>query len=125
MLWGDLTAWLLMDGRRMAKSPTENSLAYLRENGWTAEVVERWIPGANIRKDLWGFVDIVAIRGEKTLGVQTTSYSNVSARVRKIQESDMLPLVREAGWLIHVHGWAKGKKEGRRILWKHRIVDLS
>ena len=110
-----------------SKSPTENSLAYLRADGWTAEVVERWIPGANIRKDLFGFIDIVAVRGSETLGVQTTSNSNVPARVRKITESELLPVLREAGWLIHVHGWQKkpAVRGGKAQVWKLRTVDLS
>lgn len=109
------------------KSPTENSLAYLRTSGWDAEVVERWIPGANIRKDLFGFVDIVAVMGNQTLGVQTTSASNVSARVAKIKESEMLPKLREAGWMIHVHGWQKKPKDlgGKAMVWTLRTVDLS
>jgi hypothetical protein len=85
-----------------------------------AEVVEKWIPGANIRKDLWGWCDIVAIRDGETLAVQTTSYSNVSARAKKIAESDTIAEVRKAGWLIHIHGWHKVENR-----WKCRVVDIS
>jgi hypothetical protein len=101
-------------------SPTQRSLEKLRADGWRAEVVERWVPGANIRKDLWGWVDILALREGETLAVQTTSASNVAARVRKIEESDSLYDVRRAGWSIAVHGW---RKVGRA--WTCRVVDLS
>ncbi len=104
----------------MATSPTQRSLKLLREQGWTAEVVERWIPGANIRKDLFGFVDILAISGNETLAVQCTSYANVSSRVKKIAESDLVGIVRDAGWEIQVHGWRKPKHR-----WEVRIVDIS
>jgi len=105
----------------MARSPTQRSLDYLRKAGWHADVVERWIPGANIRRDLFGFVDIIALRGSETLAVQTTSASNVSARVRKITDHTALQAVREAGWTVHVHGWRKGAN-GR---WAVRVVDIS
>lgn len=90
-------------------SPTSRSLELLRAEGWIAEVVERWIPGANIRKDLFGFGDILCLREGQTMLVQTTSASNVSARIRKITESPYLPEVRKAGWFVEVQGWAKRK----------------
>jgi carbonic anhydrase len=104
----------------MAKSPTQLSLEQLRNDGWLAEVVEKWIPGANIRKDLWGWTDIVALRDSETLAVQTTSYSNISARVNKITESDTISQVRKAGWSIQVHGWRKVNNR-----WVVKVVDVS
>lgn len=102
-------------------SPTELTLRTLRDEGYTAQVVEHWVPGANIRRDLWGFVDVLAIRDGETLGVQCTSYSNVPARVKKITDSEHLPKVRDAGWRVEVHGWEKVKN--RWVL--RRRVDLS
>jgi hypothetical protein len=104
----------------LATSPTQLSLKKLREDGWLAEVVERWIPGANIRKDLWGWVDIVALKDGETLAVQTTSYSNMSARAKKIAESETVAEVRKANWSIQVHGWHK--KDNR---WAVKINDIS
>ncbi len=101
-------------------SPTVRSLALLREQGYTAEVVERWIPGANIRKDLFGFIDILALRGYEILGVQTTSASNMSARAKKIAEHENTPIVRKAEIRLEVHGW---KKVGNR--WQVKVLDVS
>lgn len=108
-------------------SPTQRSLAYLRAAGWTAEVVERWNPHARVRHDLFGFIDIMAVRGSETLAVQTTSGSGVSARLRKIAEQPRLADVRAAGWLVHVHGWRKVKlKRGAKTMrWACRVVDVS
>lgn len=102
-------------------SPTARTLAVLRERGYTAEVVERWIPGANIRRDLFGFIDVLGIRNNEVLGVQTTSDSHVAERIKKISESDNLAAVRKAGIAIHVHGWRKAAN-GR---WTLREVDVS
>lgn len=106
-------------------TPTQRSLKLLRERGWIAEVVERWIPGARIRKDLWTFADILCLHPDsgEILAVQTTSASNLSARVRKITDCDLTPIVRKCGIGIHVHGWAKPAK-GRRT-WACRERDLS
>jgi hypothetical protein len=102
-------------------SPTQRSLKYMRERGFHAEVVEKWIPGANIRKDLWGFVDIVCLGdGGPITVVQSTSASNLAARITKIAESPLVGRVRSAGIKILVHGWRKVK--GR---WQVREVDVS
>lgn len=85
------------------------------------ETVERWIPGANIRKDLFGFADLLAIRDQTVLAVQVTSRSNLAARIRKIGDSPLLGLVRKAGISIAAHGWGKDKA-GK---WTVTIRDLS
>lgn len=105
----------------MSLNPTQLSLRELKRDGWTAEKVERWNSHAGVMNDLWGFIDIVALRGDTTLGVQATSYSNVSARVKKIADSPLIAVVREANWQIEVWGWRKEK--GRWQL--ARRVDCS
>jgi len=104
----------------VAISPTQLTLKWLRDEGYLAEVCERWIPGANIRKDLWGWTDIVAIKDGETVAVQCTSWDNISSRVRKIEESDTVGPVRKANWSIWVIGWKK--KDNR---WVHKLVDIS
>lgn len=93
--------------RRSSVSPTQRSLALLREQGYLCEIVERWNPWAKIRQDLFGIGDILAIKDNETLMVQTTSRSNVNARVKKISESEVLPVILRAGWRVQVHGWGE------------------
>jgi hypothetical protein len=102
-------------------SPTQRSLKYMREKGFHAEVTEKWVPGANVRRDLFGFVDILCLGADGAIvGVQSTSDSNVAARITKIAESPLVDRVRKAGIRILVHGWKKVK--GR---WQVREVDVS
>lgn len=42
-------------------SPTRRALAECKRRGWTAQVVEKWIPHTRRRLDLFGVIDIVAI----------------------------------------------------------------
>ena len=104
----------------MTTSPTALTLRALRRDGYTAEVVEHWNPHARVRNDLFGVIDVLALKGAETLAVQATSDSNVSARVRKIAESEHIAAIREAGWTVVVHGWSK---KGRN--WVCRTVDCS
>lgn len=103
-------------------SPTQRSLKHLREMGCFAQITEKWNPFAKIRQDLFGVVDVLALGLDgSTIAVQTTSGSNVSARVRKIAEAPATPFMRKAGWKIIVHGWRKNAK-GK---WTLREVDCS
>ena len=88
-----------------SKSPTQRSLAHLRKEGYTVTITEHWNAFARRRVDLWGFCDLLALKPGETLCVQTTSLSNMSARVNKIAEHENTPKLRDAGWQIHVHGW--------------------
>jgi hypothetical protein len=102
-------------------TPTARSLAHLRTLGYVAEVVERWIPGANIRRDLFGFGDVLAIRAGEVLLVQATTGDHVAHRLAKIAASPLAAAVRESGIVIRVHGWRKNAA-GR---WTLREVDCS
>jgi len=80
-----------------------------------AEVVERWIPRAFVRKDFIGCIDILAFakNGAESgvIGIQATSLANVSHRVAKAKASPLLPHWLQAGNRFAVHGW--GKKKNR------------
>jgi len=86
-------------------SPTQRSLALLRDEGYSPFIVEHWNPFAKIRQDLFGFVDILALRKGEVLGVQTTSRNNVAARIQKIANHKNVGIVRDSGVRIEVHGW--------------------
>lgn len=104
----------------MATSPTQRTLAALRADGWLPAIVEKWNPHARIRQDLYGFIDILAVRDGETLAIQACSGSSTSARVDKITNHENLSAVRKAGWRIEVWAWRKLKAG-----WAARVVDLS
>jgi hypothetical protein len=104
------------------QSPTQLSLAHLRKTCDAVQVVEKWNPHARIRQDLFGFIDILALRGEETIAVQSTSWANVSSRARKIAESPLVGAVRDAGWRIIIHGWRKNTKTNR---YEMKEIDIS
>ena len=107
--------------KRVSGSPTQRSKKYLEGQGYLVAVVEKWNAHARIRQDLFGFIDLLAVKEGETVGVQTTSRSNMGARARKIAEHENVAAVRKAGWAIHVHGWAKDTK-GR---WGVKVQDVS
>jgi hypothetical protein len=110
----------------MAASPTQRTLAYYRELGYEADVAERWIEAVRQRRDLFGFIDIVVLTDDKTIGVQATSTSNMSSRVRKIVSHPAA-----AAWLANpdreviVIGWKKYAKAINRKFWRPTITPVT
>ena len=112
-------------------SPTQRTLAELKRQNVPACVSEKWIPSrghpaGGVRKDLFGFVDVVAL-GETVIGVQATSGTNVAARVKKIREEcgEAAKAWLRSGGTIQVWGWRKLAKPVNRRYWQPRIVEVT
>ncbi len=103
-------------------SPTSKTLNLLRKEGWQCQVVEKYNAHSHTRLDLFGIIDVLAVRSPeqssqwfgKILGVQTTSASNVSARIKKALAEPKLVIWLSAGGLFEIHGWNKKGKKGQR-----------
>lgn len=110
------------------RSPTQRSLELLRSQGFVPYVVESYNAFARIRKDLYGFIDIVALHPGRTglLGVQTTTGTNLSARITKAEGLKEYGLWIACGNSVEFHGWRKilieGKKRWAPIV---RRVDMD
>jgi hypothetical protein len=102
-------------------TPTQRSLKHMRDQGYTVDIAEHWQAFAKKRRDLFTVIDWVCLGDNETVGVQTTSLANVSARVKKISECEHLGALRKAGWRLLVQGWGKGKDGKYRL----REVDVS
>lgn len=99
--------------RKSKTSPTQRTLKHMREQGYLCQVVERWNPHARVKQDLYGFIDVLCVKGEDIVGVQACSSggssgrgSDMSARITKITEHANWPLVCSAIRVV-VQGWRK------------------
>ena len=76
------------------KSPTERVLKYLQIRGFVVGITEHWSQfggplkddGSFIgrRHDLFGFIDMIALKGEETIAIQCTAVTGMGARYKKI-----------------------------------------
>jgi len=73
-----------------------------------------------VRRDLFGFGDLLAVGEREVVMVLSTSASNAASTIRKITEHENLAAVRRGGIRILLHAWAQ-----RRGPWVLREVDLS
>lgn len=119
-------------------SPTELSLALLREEGYETEIVEKFIRAGRIqfRKDFKGFGDILAWQpGRPDIMVQTTTMSNRINHIDKIRDTDKIRnnLIKWLNCSHHefvFHFWRKLGPRGKRKTWKVsveplRVADLT
>jgi hypothetical protein len=106
-------------------SPTSRSLQHAKKLGWHAQVVERWNQYARVRQDLFGCIDVLAIAGDKLIGIQATSGNNHASRVAKALKEPRLRAWLAAGALFEVWSWAKQGKAGKRKLWTLRREPLE
>jgi len=111
---------------------TKRSMDYLRKDGYSVAIVERWFDfperkngfptGKMIkqRMDAFNFADLIAVKPgiPGTLYVQTTSRDNQAARRAKILEAEAVPAIIKSGNRVQVHGWALAGARGARKLWK-------
>lgn len=95
-------------------TPSAKTLGHLRKEGWTASSVENFNHFAGPmgrRFDLFGFIDVIAIKPQcGVFGVQATSASNVSARIRKCLQG-----VSEDRFLIHEKDRAKAEERTENL----------
>lgn len=111
------------------RGPTQRSLNLLREQGYTVYIVEHYNAYAKVRRDLFGFIDVAAIHPNKrgVLGVQTTTGSNLAARIAKAEALPAYKIWLKAGNAVEFHGWRKIRTKGKMKTWQPiiRRIDLS
>lgn len=123
----------------MKTSPTQRALKECKALGWEAQVVEKWVPQARKRVDLYGCIDILALADPHLfipyggtpaerwdlIGIQVTSASNHAARRAKALAEPRIKHWLQAGCRFEV--WSYGRKgaKGKRKLWTLRIEQLN
>ena len=117
----------------MALSPTQRTLKFIRDAGYMAGIVERWLPnpaypGGGKRKDYLNIIDIIALKGNITLGVQSTG-QDVSGHIKKIlneHPESALEWLSGRDRQLFIVGWRKvlKKRGGKARVWKPRIVKF-
>ncbi len=94
----------------------------LESEGYKVWIVEQTIriPGRTFKRDLFNGFDLLGVRNEETLAVQTTTLSNLGSRLKKLADNEYMPHLRRAGWTLKAHGWRKLKTG-----WEAKVVDVS
>lgn len=92
-------------------SPTARTMQKLRDDGWICQVVETFNRFGRVRQDLFGVIDIVAIRPGRTLGVQACTGTDYARRVKKCKDGPGATAWIAAGNELEVWAWRKLKTD--------------
>lgn len=108
-------------------TPYSRSKQALEKEGYLVARTEHWNGFARIRQDLYGIIDMVAIKEGHpgVLGVQTTSGDHVMDHFKKALANKALPVWLKTGNRFEIHGWRKILGEGSRPTWQCRNVVLN
>jgi len=108
-------------------TPSARSTRHLRELGWHVATVEQRIPHTFITRDMFGWIDLLAVHPEHgILGIQVTSDSHLANRVAKARTvAGPLTACLLSGMKLVVHGWAKRGPRGEPKRWTLREVAIS
>ncbi len=112
----------------MAAKTIQRSIAELKKNGYTHAIVERWNQFAHIRQDLFGFIDIVAIKSKElgVLAIQACSddSGDVSSHVKKLMDNPNLKIWLQGRNSCEIYGWGHRGERGKRKVWTLRKVKF-
>ena len=122
-------------------SPTHKTLKLLRERGYKAAIVERWLRYAGSfgkRQDMFGIIDVLAITPDVTLGIQCCSGSAVGHYKKITGEKNQ----QAYDWLsnpdrsLEIWAWRKLKKKlknppkgkkrkkSKAFTWEPKIIKI-
>jgi hypothetical protein len=103
----------------------------LRDRGYHVANCERKIPatprgykGALFTKDLFGFIDTMAVDNHFLLAVQSTTDTHHQPRKRKALEAPAFAVL-SRHMHIEIWSWAKRGPRGKRKLWTLRRESLT
>ena len=98
----------------------------LEGQGYLVQNVEQVIPGTRgIKRDLYGFIDFLAINPFETLAIQATSDSNVAARKNKIlrdKKENSWDWLSCPGRRLEIWGWGWNQSEKS---WYLRVIEIT
>ncbi len=100
--------------RKKPFAANNESRKALEADGWTVSVTEQTIPRCFIKRDTYGFADLLCCSPSRGIMlVQATGGGNGSTRAIKVRQEPRSAIWLASGGRIQVHDWVKraGKKD--------------
>lgn len=105
---------------------TQRTLKLLRDLGWECQVVEKWQMHSKRRIDLFGIIDIVAMKEGAILGVQSTSYGQRKSHRIKMEKAPSSKTWVSANAHLWLVTWKKEKvKRGGKAFRYKSVIDRA
>lgn len=107
--------------------PNQRTMCLYRDLGYRVWMVEKFNAHTKQRIDLYNCIDVLAIRGDETVGLQSCGASgDAAAHVRKILSNPLaVEWMEGANRKLIVVAWRKTGDRGKRKLWRARVIELD
>jgi len=118
-------------------TPTQRTLKALRAQGMVCGMVEKWVPvpthpGGGFRKDLFGFIDILALDPHRGIVAIQSCGQAFSEHYKKITDSECTPdvfrwLTNPSRPVLELWSWRKllKKRGGKMKIWAPRVYAFK
>ncbi len=97
---------------------SNKSLKLLEQEGYAAQSVESYNYYSGQKKDLFNFIDILAVRPGEVLGLQVCAYASISARRKKALAAKHFKAWLSSGARFVIHGWKRITTPGGATRWE-------
>ncbi len=111
--------------KKKSESPTQRARKDLKAMGAVSQIVEHWNPHAFKKQDLFGFIDIIALIGPNTIGIQVTTGDHHAERREKILAIPEARAWLVAGNMIEVWSYSKRGAKGKIKKWECRKEEIT
>lgn len=116
--------------RKKSVSAASRTLKVLKKDGWICALAEKWNPFVGIRQDLFGFMDILALKpGHRIRAINATTASEIGRHIEKYRENAALRYWLKSIGQPHFELWAwrrlKSTEEGKRVEWRPRVFAFE
>jgi hypothetical protein len=115
----------------VSQSPLSKTKQTLEEQGWKTWIVEVFNHWVGVRQDMFGFIDLVAIKpglgpNMGIVGVQVTSHAHRADHLKKILSTDSAKTWLMSGGRIWLITWGKHKPRGEKVpRWDMATMELT
>ena len=122
VVWANFVAGVLEEKemktkRRKPYAANNASKKYLESQGWTVTVVEQTLGGCFIKRDAFGFGDLLAMSPSRGIMlVQATGGGHLPDRLAKVKAEARHAIWLACGGRIQVHDWRKVAGQSQRQL---------
>lgn len=117
----------------MASKPVQRSLKFLRDNGWTVCIVEKFIKHPNMpfgkRIDAFGIGDLLACRPrdmydgfycDRAIALVQCCSTDFAKHKAKLLAIPELQIWKDSGGEVIIHSWTKRGPRGKRKTYQLR-----
>jgi len=109
--------------KKLGPSALQRSMDILRQEGYTVDKAEHWNAFARIRKDLFGFIDVMAVGHCEIVAVQVTK-GMLPGHIEKLCKLKTAVKWLEVGGKIVIHHWREIGPKGKKY-WDLEVIKVD